>query len=146
MKQCGEMTCEKRGRRSSQSKQSTRLDCRCQRLLDYLRLRVTRTKLRRKGTSSTSVYSRQTAITRASTEVGSKGSEIVIWAREADVRVSLSHCALLFDVGPLFLLPGIVIAMYVTKTAIPEEWKIEISRYLSNIQRQRGLGDDGWGM
>lgn len=30
--------------------------------------------------------------------------------------------------GPLFLLPGIVIAMYVTKTPFPEEWKIEIAR------------------
>lgn len=30
--------------------------------------------------------------------------------------------------GPLFLLPGIVIAMYVTETPIPEEWKIEIAR------------------
>lgn len=48
--------------------------------------------------------------------------------------------------GPLFLLPGIVIAMYVTKTPIPEEWRIEISRYLQNIQRHGGLKDDGWGM
>lgn len=36
--------------------------------------------------------------------------------------------------------------MYVTKTPIPEEWRIEISRYLQNIQRNGGLKDDGWGM
>ncbi|SCV74978.1 BQ2448_8007 [Microbotryum intermedium] len=48
--------------------------------------------------------------------------------------------------GPLFLLPGIVIAMYVTKTSIPDEWKIEIARYLSNIQRSNGPGDQGWGI
>ena len=48
--------------------------------------------------------------------------------------------------GPLFLTPGMVIALYATKTPIPQEWKIELSRYLANIQRKGGLGDDGWGM
>ncbi|KAM0786634.1 hypothetical protein ACM66B_002086 [Microbotryomycetes sp. NB124-2] len=48
--------------------------------------------------------------------------------------------------GPMFLLPGIVIALYVTKTPIPEEWKIEITRYLANLQRSGGPGDEGWGI
>lgn len=36
--------------------------------------------------------------------------------------------------------------MYVTSTPIPEEWRIEISRYLANMQRQDGVGDEGWGL
>lgn len=47
----------------------------------------------------------------------------------------------------MFLLPGIVIAMYITKVEIPNEWKIEIARYLSNLQRSGPAEDDqGWGM
>lgn len=42
----------------------------------------------------------------------------------------------------MFLLPGLVIAMYVTKTPIPEEWAIEIVRYLLSLQRE----DGGWGI
>ncbi|KAG9296972.1 hypothetical protein G9A89_001810 [Geosiphon pyriformis] len=41
--------------------------------------------------------------------------------------------------GPMFLLPGIIIAMYVTETPIPEYWRIEIIRYLFN----RAHPDDG---
>ncbi|BGP17836.1 hypothetical protein JCM10213_008364 [Rhodosporidiobolus nylandii] len=48
--------------------------------------------------------------------------------------------------GPMFLLPGIVIAMYVTKTVIPDEWRTEIARYLSNLQRKGGEEDQGWGI
>ncbi|GAA6054734.1 hypothetical protein JCM3770_000055 [Rhodotorula araucariae] len=48
--------------------------------------------------------------------------------------------------GPMFLLPGIVIAMYVTKTRIPHEWGIEIARYLANLQRKGGDDDQGWGI
>lgn len=48
--------------------------------------------------------------------------------------------------GPLFLTPGLVITLYVTKTPIPKEWKIECARYLANIQRKGGPGDEGWGM
>lgn len=48
--------------------------------------------------------------------------------------------------GPNFLIPGLLITLYVTNTPIPQEWKIEISRYLANIQRKGGLADDGWGM
>ncbi|GAA6063805.1 hypothetical protein JCM10212_005968, partial [Sporobolomyces blumeae] len=48
--------------------------------------------------------------------------------------------------GPMFLLPGIVIVMYVTKTAIPQEWKVEICRYLANLQRTGGIDDQGWGI
>lgn len=51
-----------------------------------------------------------------------------------------------FPAGPLFLLPGIVFALYITKTPIPEEWKIEIARYLANKQRDNGPGDEGWGL
>ncbi len=46
----------------------------------------------------------------------------------------------------MFLLPGIIIAMYVTKTPVPEEWKVEITRYLSNMQRTGGDDDQGWGI
>src|ERR1700737_3454418 len=28
--------------------------------------------------------------------------------------------------GPMFLLPGLVIAMYITETPIPDEWRVEI--------------------
>lgn len=45
--------------------------------------------------------------------------------------------------GPMFLLPGLIIGMYVTKTAIPEPWKIEIARYLWH---RRSKSDGGWGM
>lgn len=45
--------------------------------------------------------------------------------------------------GPMFLLPGIIIGMYVTKTPIPEEWKIEVARYLWN---RADKADGGWGI
>ncbi|KAL8808875.1 MAG: hypothetical protein Q9200_003939 [Gallowayella weberi] len=45
--------------------------------------------------------------------------------------------------GPLFLLPGLVITWYVTKTPIPEHISIEIRRYL--FARQHPL-DGGWGL
>ncbi|BGP56660.1 Lanosterol synthase (Oxidosqualene--lanosterol cyclase) [Rhodotorula sphaerocarpa] len=48
--------------------------------------------------------------------------------------------------GPMFLLPGIVIALYVTKTPIPSEWRIEITRYLANLQRNGEDDDQGWGI
>ncbi|KAL8277972.1 hypothetical protein RQP46_009604 [Phenoliferia psychrophenolica] len=48
--------------------------------------------------------------------------------------------------GPLFLQGGLFIALYVTKTPIPNEWKIETARYLANIQRRGGDGDEGWGI
>ncbi|CEH17304.1 lanosterol synthase [Ceraceosorus bombacis] len=44
--------------------------------------------------------------------------------------------------GPLFLLPGLVIGMYVTSTPVPAEWAIEIKRYLVN----RANKDGGWGL
>lgn len=44
--------------------------------------------------------------------------------------------------GPLFLLPGLVIGMYVTRTPIPDEWRIEIARYLWH----RVNADGGWGL
>ncbi|KAK0568498.1 Lanosterol synthase (Oxidosqualene--lanosterol cyclase) [Tilletia horrida] len=45
--------------------------------------------------------------------------------------------------GPMFLLPGLIIAMYVTKTPIPDEWRIEILRYLANRANKQ---DGGWGI
>ncbi|KAL8887900.1 MAG: hypothetical protein Q9215_004579 [Flavoplaca cf. flavocitrina] len=45
--------------------------------------------------------------------------------------------------GPLFLLPGLVIAWYVTKTPVPEHISIEIRRYL--FARQNPV-DGGWGL
>ncbi|CAO1617940.1 unnamed protein product [Parajaminaea phylloscopi] len=44
--------------------------------------------------------------------------------------------------GPLFLLPGLVVASYVTNTPFPDEWRIEITRYLQSVQRK----DGGWGL
>ncbi|KAL8704534.1 MAG: hypothetical protein Q9201_002308 [Fulgogasparrea decipioides] len=45
--------------------------------------------------------------------------------------------------GPLFLLPGLVIAWYVTETPVPEHISIEIRRYL--FARQHPV-DGGWGL
>jgi len=45
--------------------------------------------------------------------------------------------------GPLFLLPGLVIAWYVTETPIPEHISIEIKRYLFARQHPE---DGGWGL
>ncbi|KAI5780780.1 terpenoid cyclases/protein prenyltransferase alpha-alpha toroid [Geopyxis carbonaria] len=45
--------------------------------------------------------------------------------------------------GPMFLLPGIIIAFYVTNTPIPEPWKIEITRYLAARAHPE---DGGWGL
>ncbi|PSN63824.1 terpene synthase [Corynespora cassiicola Philippines] len=44
--------------------------------------------------------------------------------------------------GPSFLLPGIVFAMYITKKPIPEEWKIEMTRWICKHQNE----DGGWGL
>lgn len=46
----------------------------------------------------------------------------------------------------MFLIPGFVIVWYITKTPIPEEYRIEIVRYLANFQRKGGEDDRGWGM
>lgn len=45
--------------------------------------------------------------------------------------------------GPMFLLPGLIIGMYVTQTPIPEPWRIEIARYLWH---RRNPHDGGWGI
>ncbi|KAF2841380.1 lanosterol synthase [Patellaria atrata CBS 101060] len=45
--------------------------------------------------------------------------------------------------GPMFLVPGLVVTWYVTKTAIPEEYKIEIANYLFARQHPK---DGGWGL
>jgi lanosterol synthase len=45
--------------------------------------------------------------------------------------------------GPLILMPGLCIAYYVTKTPIPEPWRIEMIRYLVNKAHPE-LG--GWGL
>ncbi|OCT61233.1 lanosterol synthase [Xenopus laevis] len=44
--------------------------------------------------------------------------------------------------GPLFLLPGLLIACHVTKTPLPDATKKEMVRYLRSVQ----LPDGGWGL
>lgn len=44
--------------------------------------------------------------------------------------------------GPSFLLPGLIFAMYISDTPVPEEWKAEIVRYLKNAVNE----DGGWGL
>lgn len=48
--------------------------------------------------------------------------------------------------GPLFLIPGMIITLHATQTPIPEEWKIELARYLANVQRNGDKDDQGWGL
>ena len=45
------------------------------------------------------------------------------------------------SIGPLFLIPGIVIAMSVTGQAFTPEQSIELRRYILNKRR-----DGGWGL
>ncbi|CAG8494178.1 46_t:CDS:10 [Scutellospora calospora] len=45
--------------------------------------------------------------------------------------------------GPMFLMPGLIIAMYITHIPIPEAWRIEIIRYLIN---HANSVDGGWGL
>uniref|UniRef100_F7DV81 Terpene cyclase/mutase family member n=1 Tax=Monodelphis domestica TaxID=13616 RepID=F7DV81_MONDO len=44
--------------------------------------------------------------------------------------------------GPLFLLPGLLIACHVTNTSLPAEHRKEMIRYLRSVQ----LPDGGWGL
>jgi lanosterol synthase len=44
--------------------------------------------------------------------------------------------------GPHFLIPGFVITAYITKTALPEQHRLELIRYLTNKQNE----DGGWGL
>lgn len=44
--------------------------------------------------------------------------------------------------GPMFLMPGLVIGMYVTGTPIPQAWSVEMKRYLLN----KANSDGGWGL
>lgn len=44
--------------------------------------------------------------------------------------------------GPSFLLPGLIFAMYISDTSVPQEWKAEIVRYLENNVNE----DGGWGL
>ncbi|KAH9811956.1 terpenoid cyclases/protein prenyltransferase alpha-alpha toroid [Melampsora americana] len=49
--------------------------------------------------------------------------------------------------GPLFLIPGLVIACYITKTPFSEEVTKELARYLANEQRcGKSPRDQGWGL
>lgn len=44
--------------------------------------------------------------------------------------------------GPSFLLPGLIFAMYLTHTPVPDPWRAEMIRYLA-----RHVNDDGgWGI
>ena len=44
--------------------------------------------------------------------------------------------------GPMFLLPGYAIVMHITKAPVPEANRLEMIRYLSNMQTP----DGGWGI
>ena len=44
--------------------------------------------------------------------------------------------------GPSFLLPGLVFALYISESPFPEEWKIEMTRYIVNSVND----DGGWGL
>lgn len=43
----------------------------------------------------------------------------------------------------MFLIPGLIIAMYISATPIPESWRVEITRYLCNMANPK---DGGWGV
>lgn len=53
-----------------------------------------------------------------------------------------SFSSLADQIGPLFLLPGLVIAMYVTGQSFKPEQITEMRRYLLNVRRKEG----GWGL
>jgi len=44
--------------------------------------------------------------------------------------------------GPSFLLPGLIFAMYISDTPIPDEWAVEMTRYLVHYVNE----DGGWGL
>lgn len=50
--------------------------------------------------------------------------------------------------GPMFLLPGIVVTLYVTNMPLTQYEKTEITRYLFNMQNigSKNGGDGGWGL
>ncbi|MBW0496538.1 hypothetical protein O181_036253 [Austropuccinia psidii MF-1] len=49
--------------------------------------------------------------------------------------------------GPLFLIPGLVFGCYITKISLPQEFKIELVRYITNHQRSGpNSRDRGWGL
>ena len=43
----------------------------------------------------------------------------------------------------MFLIPGLIIAMYISSTPVPESWRVEITRYLCNFANPV---DGGWGL
>ncbi len=45
--------------------------------------------------------------------------------------------------GPMFLIPGVVVAWYVTETEVPTAWRHEICNYLFARQHP---DDGGWGL
>ncbi|KAJ3344456.1 Lanosterol synthase (Oxidosqualene--lanosterol cyclase), partial [Kappamyces sp. JEL0680] len=45
--------------------------------------------------------------------------------------------------GPMFLIPGLVIVMYITKTPFPPGYAEELIRYLRN---RANKDDGGWGI
>lgn len=63
------------------------------------------------------------------------------WSFFTRLQLSEGHWACDYG-GPSFLLPGLIFAMYISDTPVPDEWKVEIVRYLAN-----NVNDDGgWGL
>ena len=91
----------------------------------------------RTATTSSSRYRVPTATGLASTVDRSSSS----------VPCALYMCLGRADGRKAFLqIPGMVITLHATQTPIPEEWKVELARYLANVQRNGDKDDQGWGL
>lgn len=98
---------------------------------------ATRFKPPRMATTSSSRYRVPTATGPASTADRSSWSVLgAVYAcpERADDR------------KPFLQIPGMVVTLYATRTPIPEEWKVELARYLANVQRNGDKDDQGWGL
>ncbi|KAI6245711.1 Lanosterol synthase [Erysiphe necator] len=63
------------------------------------------------------------------------------WKFYSRLQLPQGHWACEYG-GPSFLLPGIIFSMYISDTPVPDEWKLEIFRFLSNHVNN----DGGWGL
>jgi hypothetical protein len=81
-------------------------------------------------------------IGQANTEVPCSSCQVRFAAISAVSFFAMRYAQLIFSFQT-----GLVIACYVTGVQFPQEWKIEVARYLANLQRQGEDDDDrGWGM